>query len=141
MKKWTKICLLAASLFATVAAPLTEASAGRRHHGYHGHGYHGSQYHHRPHHRHKHRSHRGDAVAAGIIGLGIGAIIGSAMAQPPQSPPPRVIYRDPPRPVHYSYEPWSPGWYDYCARRYRSFNPDTGTFRGYDGRDHFCNAP
>lgn len=32
------------------------------------------------------------------------------------------------------------GWYDYCARTYRSFNPQTGTYRGYDGRDHACVA-
>ncbi|HMF66086.1 MAG TPA: BA14K family protein, partial [Phyllobacterium sp.] len=37
-------------------------------------------------------------------------------------------------------QPWSPGWYRYCANRYRSFNPETGTFRGYDGRDYFCNV-
>lgn len=37
-------------------------------------------------------------------------------------------------------EPWSRDWYRYCANRYRSFNPDTGTYRGHDGRDHFCTA-
>lgn len=36
--------------------------------------------------------------------------------------------------------PWSPGWYRYCDQKYRSFNASTGTFRGYDGRDHFCVA-
>jgi len=133
MKKWAKSFLLAASLSAMVAAPLLEASAGRRHRG---HGYHGS--HHRHHYYHRHRSHRSDAVAAGIIGLGLGAIIGSALSQPSQ---PRVIYRDPPRPARGGYAPWSPGWHNYCTRKYRSFNPNTGTFRGYDGRDHFCNAP
>lgn len=38
----------------------------------------------------------------------------------------------------YSYEPWSEGWANYCRNKYRSFNIKTGTFRGYDGRDHFC---
>ncbi|WP_407941300.1 BA14K family protein [Mesorhizobium xinjiangense] len=56
-------------------------------------------------------------------------------------PAPRPAYRRP----HVVYadrglEPWSPGWYRYCEDRYRSFNPSTGTFRGYDGRDHFCAA-
>jgi hypothetical protein len=37
-----------------------------------------------------------------------------------------------------SYEPWSQNWYQYCDRKYRSFNANTGTFRGYDGKDHFC---
>ena len=35
-------------------------------------------------------------------------------------------------------EPWSDAWLRACDARYRSFNPSTGTFRGYDGQDHFC---
>ena len=46
-----------------------------------------------------------------------------------------MIYRAAP-----SYEPWTRPWYDYCSQRYRSFNPDSGTFVGYDGREHFCVA-
>lgn len=34
--------------------------------------------------------------------------------------------------------PWSPQWYTYCQNRYRSFDPGSGTFTGYDGRQHFC---
>ncbi|PLW77268.1 BA14K family protein [Cohaesibacter celericrescens] len=34
--------------------------------------------------------------------------------------------------------PWTRAWYRYCDARYRSFNPRTGYFRGYDGRRHFC---
>ncbi|SIQ25989.1 BA14K-like protein [Rhizobium sp. RU20A] len=52
------------------------------------------------------------------------------------------VYRQP-RPVQAyggAYQPWTPSWYRYCAQRYRSFNPDTGTFRGYDGRNYFCTA-
>jgi hypothetical protein len=26
----------------------------------------------------------------------------------------------------------------YCAQRYRSYNPASGTFLGYDGRRHLC---
>lgn len=37
-----------------------------------------------------------------------------------------------------SYEPWSQGWANYCKNKYRSFNASTGTFRGYDGKNHFC---
>jgi hypothetical protein len=35
-------------------------------------------------------------------------------------------------------EPGSPEWYDYCSAKYRSFNPDTGYYRGYDGQYHLC---
>ena len=37
-----------------------------------------------------------------------------------------------------SLEPWTPGWEEWCTNRYRSFNINTGTYRGYDGLDHFC---
>lgn len=140
-----------------------------------------------------HRRHRrhsnGDAVAAGIIGLAAGAIIGGALASPPRSGPvyvdrdydsrvyyynrrpsrfddnvqvyrhPRQVYRnydydddvviyaprrvERPRiyaaPVAGRPEPWSAAWYSYCESRYRSFDPRSGTFLGYDGQRHFCN--
>jgi hypothetical protein len=35
-------------------------------------------------------------------------------------------------------EPWTARWRAYCADRYQSFNARTGTYRGYDGQDHFC---
>lgn len=105
--------------------------------------------------RHWRRHDRGDAVALGALGLGAGLIIGGALASQPRyrervyvepeyyepEPEYRVIRR--PRRVVETYgtlEPWSPSWYRWCSDRYRSFNPDTGTFRGYDGRDYFCTA-
>lgn len=39
-----------------------------------------------------------------------------------------------------SFEPWTQKWQNYCSNKYRSFNPNTGTFRGYDGLNHFCVA-
>ncbi len=30
---------------------------------------------------------------------------------------------------------------DWCLNRYRSYNPSTDTFRGYDGYDHRCISP
>lgn len=85
--------------------------------------------------KHVYKNDRGDMLAAGAIGLGLGAIIGSAAASPPPPPPPPVYYG----PVAYSPPPaWSPDWYAYCASKYRSFNPRTGYFMGYDGRPHFC---
>ncbi len=108
-----------------------------KHHNYRGHG---KQ-------RHVYRGHSNkDAVTLGIIGLGVGAIIGGAIANSHNSP--RVIHRPAPNVRHYgqprvvngggSFEPWTQSWFRYCSNKYRSFNASTGTYRGYDGRDHFC---
>ena len=95
------------------------------------------------------------ALIAGIAGLVIGGIIASQgsgqTAQSPvvrQQPLPRDAYPAAPAPARDpyvvsapgggSYEPWTAGWRSWCSARYRSFNADTGTYRGYDGRDHFC---
>lgn len=37
-----------------------------------------------------------------------------------------------------AYEAWSPQWYDYCSRKYRSFNPNTGYYTTYGGKKRFC---
>ncbi len=105
------------------------------------------------HRRHYHHG-GGDALAAGVAGLAVGVIAGAALASPP--PPRRYYYDDgyyAPRRVYYrpayvydeappvyrpSLQPWSRSWYNYCANRYRSFDPRSGTFIGYDGRQHFC---
>lgn len=106
----------------------------------------------RHHRRHRDRDRGRDAVIGGALGLATGVIIGGALASQPRyeerryvepdyypEPEPRVIYRR--QPVYTpSYEPWTQSWYDYCSQRYRSFNPNTGTFVGYDGREHFCTA-
>ena len=94
------------------------------------------------------RHHHGnDALVGGALGLATGVIIGGALASQPRyvepdyypEPEPRVIYRR--QPVYVpSYEPWTQSWYDYCSQRYRSFNPRSGTYIGYDGREHFCTA-
>jgi hypothetical protein len=129
MGKTSFTALFAAALVAltvlTLAAPPAEAGRGRGYSNHGGHRGHGG------------RGYRGggNAVAAGIIGLGVGAIIGSALT-------PREVYVAPPppryAPVAYGPQPWSPDWYSYCYSRYRSFNPNTGTFVGYDGYEHFC---
>lgn len=83
----------------------------------------------------------GDAVGAGLLGLGVGAIVGSALTTrevyvvPPPPPPPPAYYG----PVGYTPEPWSPGWYRYCRRTYGpSFDPGTGYFQAADGGWYFC---
>ena len=86
------------------------------------------------------RQNNNDAIVMGIIGLGAAAIIGGAIAN---SNNPRVIFRQPSTPRAVSggrYEPWSRSWFQYCSNKFRSFNASTGTYRGYDGRDHFCVA-
>jgi hypothetical protein len=75
----------------------------------------------------------GNGVGAGLIGFGIGAVVGSALA-------PREVYVVPP-PAYYgpaAYGPWTPDWYTYCAQRYPNFNPHTGYFVGPDGQPYFC---
>ena len=116
---------------------------------------------------------RRDLIAAGIIGLAVGAIIASESSkrrsrgnqpqyqyqpQPygndyntsynhstnhpiplddynraPQNEPEIITFNDPS-----DLQPWSQGWREWCSNRFRSFNPTTGTYRGYDGLDHFC---
>ncbi|HEU4985946.1 MAG TPA: BA14K family protein [Rhizobiaceae bacterium] len=101
--------------------------------------------------RHRHHHHGGDALAAGAIGLAVGALAGAALSQPrpapvyvdryyPPAPPVRYHYRPAPEVVYVreAPEPWTRGWYRECSIRYRSFDPGTGTYLGYDGREHFC---
>jgi hypothetical protein len=116
MTNRTLKCIAAAALIGTAALALpAPAEAGRGH---------------------------GGGWGAGLLGFGVGAIVGSALA-------PREVYVVP----DYDYEPaygpaaygpgygpppWTPEWYTYCAQRYRSFNARTGYFRGYDGLPYFC---
>jgi BA14K-like protein len=37
-----------------------------------------------------------------------------------------------------AFEPWTREWYAYCSKRYRTFNPDTGTYKARGGRSRFC---
>jgi BA14K-like protein len=39
------------------------------------------------------------------------------------------------------YNSYGNGHVDYCMRRYRSYDPGTNTFMGYDGRRHECLGP
>jgi hypothetical protein len=127
------IAALVALLALTLAVP---AEAGRGH-GKGWKGGHGGRYV-----QNNYYGRRGDdgysALGAGLLGFGVGAIVGSALT-------PREVYVAPPppaRPVYtragYGPAPWTPDWYSYCYSRYRSFDPNTGTFIGYDGYEHFC---
>jgi len=75
------------------------------------------RHHHRRHYRSYRHHHHGSNVGAGIAGFALGAIVGSALTQP--------SYR-------------GSNWHAYCASKYRSYNPRTGTYTGYDGLQHRC---
>jgi hypothetical protein len=76
----------------------------------------------------------GLGVGAGLLG---GAIIGGALAAPyyygaPYYPP--TVYG----PGYYPAPAYGGDSVAYCARRYRSYDPASGTFLGYDGLRHSC---
>lgn len=94
--------------------------------------------HYRPRHgwrdRRGYRHHRNNGAAIGgaaIFGLATGAILGSALSGGGRE------YIDPPV-RRGGYAPWTPEWYSYCSRKYRSFNPETGYFLAYSGKYRFC---
>src|SRR5579872_1205031 len=66
-------------------------------------------------------------------GFAAGAILGGMLAAPYYYPAP--YYGDP----GYYYEDGPPdGAVDYCMRRFRSYDPGSGTYLGNDGRRHPC---
>lgn len=72
------------------------------------------------------RGWRGDGVAAGVAAGAIGALaIGGLAASGAFDAPP-------------AYAPMAPGRKQWCADRYRSYNPEDGTFVGRDGRVRYC---
>jgi hypothetical protein len=83
----------------------------------------------RYHHRHYRRGDGGSALAAGAVGLAAGALIGSAIASQAQAAPP-----PPPGTV-------DPQLAAYCARKYRSYDPATGTFLSTNGMRYVCTYP
>jgi hypothetical protein len=113
------------------ASPLTSYAQyyGRRH-GYYGRPvyrgrYYGRPYYGRPHYGRYYRHDRGSAAAAGIAGLAAGALIGGAIAsQQAQAAPTYVV---PNQSAH-----------AYCSQRFRSYDPASGTYLGYDGIRHPC---
>ncbi|AWM86998.1 BA14K family protein [Microvirga sp. 17 mud 1-3] len=89
--------------------------------------YYGRPYYGRPYYRHN----NGAAVAAGVAGIAAGALIAgaianSAQAQPAAPPPPGTV---------------SPSVAAYCAKKYRSYDPVTGTFLAHNGMRYVCTYP
>jgi hypothetical protein len=67
--------------------------------------------------------HGGAAVGAGIAGLAAGAIIGGAIANSQ---------------AQGYYAPPAGDAVNYCMQRFRSYDPASGTYLGYDGLRHPC---
>jgi hypothetical protein len=71
--------------------------------------------------------HRGYGVGAGVAGLAAGAIIGGAIANSQAS-----------QSNYYEGRSSSDGALQYCIQRFKSFDPQSGTYLGYDGNRHAC---
>lgn len=95
---------------------------GRGWHGGYGRGWHGGY-------RGGYRRYYGPGIGLGL-GLATGAIIGGAIAAP--------YYYAPPPPVVYQYGPGNSDAVAYCMQRFRSYDPASGTYLGYDGLRHPC---
>jgi BA14K-like protein len=72
--------------------------------------------------RRYYRRDRGNALAAGALGLATGAIIGGAIAQSQAQAAPA----------------YGGNAAAYCAQRFRSYDPASGTYVGYDGVRRAC---
>ncbi|WP_375625800.1 BA14K family protein [Bartonella sp. PS17NMGDW] len=127
------------------------------HHHYHHHYHHveNKTYHHierkKTKHSNIHIDNSGDALAVGILG--------TILKKPEQPqvvyqivPKNQVIYQKVPQNQRVyqvqqtvEYEPLQKSlesdWLNYCKKKYRSFNPKTGTFRDRNGLEHICYAP
>jgi hypothetical protein len=68
-----------------------------------------------------------EELAAGVFGLAAGALIGSAIAGSAAPAAPAVVNNE--------------EWLAYCHSKYRSFDPASGTYLGYDGVRHPCVMP
>ncbi len=106
------IIALAAAATISVAVVPNNASAAW-HGGWHGDGWHGGGW--------------GWGVGAGLLG---GAILGSALASRPY-----YAYDYYPAPT---YGPPAGDAVAYCMQRFRSYDPGSGTYLGYDGYRHPC---
>jgi len=77
-----------------------------------------------------------DAIIAGAAGFAVGTLFGHAAAQPRYYAP-RPVYVAP-QPAYYVGQPRYQRWVGYCSAKYRSFNPATGLYIGFDGAYHPC---
>jgi hypothetical protein len=82
-----------------------------------------------------HHWHHGGGGAFG--GFAAGALLGGALASRPYYYGPGYAYDDGP---DYAYEPAYTGGdaEAYCMSRFKSYDPGSGTYLGYDGDRHPC---
>lgn len=104
----------------------------------------------------------GQALAGGLIGAGVGAVIGGIAGNRPgvgaaigagvgagvglgaNNPRWQAAYNEAYRDCRNDggsrgrLEPWTRAWYNACSDRYRSFDPDTGTWIDRNGNERFC---
>jgi|CXWL01.1.fsa_nt_gi hypothetical protein len=76
--------------------------------------------------RHGHEDDDDDSAAGLIIGAILGFALGAAVVDSQEQQTNATSRLN------------DPGWIAYCARRYNSFDPYTGTYLGYDGLRHYC---
>ncbi len=76
--------------------------------------------HHRRWREHEHHDDDSSSLAAGIIGFALGAAIVGSQAQAEHA---RTA---------------DERWDDYCSKKYRSYDPRSKTYLGYDGVRHYC---
>ncbi|MTI16228.1 BA14K family protein [Rhodobacteraceae bacterium RKSG542] len=87
--------------------------------------------HYKPHrHSHKHKHYKGIKPSTAFAIGAMGFIAGAMIASQPKAKT-RVTHRTAPK-------PWTPQWYAYCARKFRSFNADTGLYTTYSGKKRMC---
>ncbi len=67
--------------------------------------------------------------------IGVGAALLGAIAAGSARPRGEVVTEEP---VYVRRRPAYGSDVEYCMRRFRSYNPDTGLYRGFDGRLHPC---
>lgn len=86
--------------------------------------------------RHRRDRRNNNDGAAAIFGLAAGAILGGALSGAGQGQrPSQGASGAPPAGGH----PFgTQGYYNYCSSKYRSFDPDSGTFLGNDRQRHYC---
>lgn len=128
MKK-TISAALAFTMLATSSVTLagTSEARHRRGDGYYNNGYDNGYYDNR-----RHRNRGGDAAAAAIIGLALGAIIVGSTTQRRRTT------------TTYYYDEGYRGNSNWdhvrrCESRYRTYDRRTDTFIGRDGREYYCN--
>jgi hypothetical protein len=87
-------------------------------------------------------------AAGALVGVGIGVLATRPPAPVYYAPPP--VYYPPPAPVYYDapqppppvyYSGWTEAHVEWCLSQYRSYNPATNTYPGYDGYTYECFGP